>query len=79
MGIFKKLFVPKGEKQELTAYETWSVRWYSRYGGFSGDTKPEMELFTNKEDADKFAEELRAAYKLIRHTSGTQVKVSKNE
>lgn len=78
MNLLKKIFVPSGEKQELTAYETWSVRWRSRYGEYYGHTQDEMEVFTTKEDAEKFATELRAAFKLIKHTSGCRVKVSKN-
>ncbi len=78
MNILKKLFVPSGQKQELTAYETWSVRWRSRYGEYGSDTQDEMEVFTTKEDANKFATELREAFKLIKHTSGTRVEVSKN-
>lgn len=78
MKILKKLFVPSGQKQELTAFETWSVRWRSRYGQYYGSTQDEMEVFTTKEDADKFAKELRAAFKLIKHTSGTSVEVRKN-
>jgi len=78
MNILKKLFVPSGQQQELTAYESWSVRWRSRYGEYSGDTQPEMEIFTTKKDAEKFATQLRNAFNLIKHTNGTKVTVSKN-
>jgi hypothetical protein len=78
MNILKKILAPSGQQQELEAYETWSVRWESRYGEYSHDTQPEMEVFTSKEDAEKFATELRNAFELIRHTSGTEVKVHKN-
>lgn len=77
MNLFKKLFIPSGEKQEVTAYENWSVRWLSRNGQFSGDTQKEAEFFTNKDDAEKFATELKEAFKLIKHTSGTKVEVVK--
>lgn len=77
MKIFKKLFVPNGEQEELTAYETWSVRWVSRHGEFHDDVQNEIELFTTKEDAEKFANELKKAFKLIKHTSKTKVKISK--
>jgi hypothetical protein len=76
--IFKKLFVPSEEKKELTAIENWSVRWYSHYGSYSGDTRKECEFFTSKEDAEHFAEQLRDAYKLIKHTSNTSVSVERS-
>ena len=76
--IFKKLFAPSGEKKELTAIENWSVRWSSRYGSYSCDTRNECEFFTSKEDAEHFAEQLRDAYKLIKHTSGTSVSVERS-
>lgn len=78
MNIFKKLFVPSGQKQELTAYETWTVRWESRHGEYHTDVQPEMEVFTNKDDAHMFATQLKEAFKLIKHTSGSTVKISKN-
>ena len=78
MNILKKLFVPSGQQQELTAYESWCVRWRSRHGKYGSDTQDEMEIFTTKEDAEKFAIELRNAFKLVKHTSGTKVEVSKN-
>lgn len=77
--IFKKLFAPSGEKKELTAIENWSVRWYSRHGSYSGDTRKECEFFTSKEDAEHFAEQLRDAYKLIKHTSDTSVSVERSQ
>lgn len=78
MNIFKKIEVPNGDKETLTAYETWFVRWRSRHGEFSNDTKDECEVFLTKEDAEKFATRLKEAFKLIKHTSGTNVTVSKN-
>lgn len=78
MSIFKKIFIPSGKHQELTAFESWSVRWVSRHGRYGSDTQYEMEVFTTKEDAEKFAKELRKAFKLIKHTSDVGVSVSKN-
>lgn len=57
--------------------ETWEVRWISRQGKYSGDTKPEVAAFTNKEDAHIFANAVRDAYKMLRHTSDTAVYVEK--
>lgn len=55
IGILKKLFIPSEQKQEVDAYESWIVRWHSRYDEYSSSVKPEGEMFTSKEDADKFA------------------------
>lgn len=79
MKTFKKIFFPSGEQTEAIAYESWTVRWYSRYGQFSSETRQECEVFTNKADADAFAEQLRLAFKLVRHTSGNQVVVEENK
>jgi hypothetical protein len=78
MNIFKWLSIPNGEKEDVKAYKTWVVRWDSRHGQYSGNTRPEVEVFTTKEDAEKFARELREAYKLVRHTSGITVSVENN-
>ena len=59
--------------------ETWYVRWYSRYGEYSGDVKPEIAVFPDKESAKEFEAELKAAYKLLRHTSGTRVIVQSED
>lgn len=76
--IFKKLFTPSGEKKELSSIENWSVRWYSRHGKYSHNTQQECEFFTSKEDAEHFAKQLRDAYKLIKHTSGTSVSIERS-
>lgn len=71
----KVIEIEERKAASLVAYESWVVRWESRYGKYSGDVKPESEIFTTKADAERFAKELREAFKLIRHTSGTKVKV----
>ena len=43
MKTFKKIFFPSGEQTEAIAYESWTVRWYSRYGQFSSETRQECE------------------------------------
>tara|TARA_R110000772_G_scaffold50163_5_gene115388 strand:+ start:882 stop:1121 length:240 start_codon:yes stop_codon:yes gene_type:complete len=79
MNLFKKIFVPSGEKTELTAYESWQVKWVSRCGVWADDTEKEAEVFTNKEEADKFAQELKAAFKLLKYTGNvTHISVTKN-
>lgn len=78
MNIFKKIFIPSGEKVELKAYETWFVRWTTRHGEYFSDTKDTMEVFTSKEDAELFADQLKAAFKLIKYTSGNRVTITKD-
>lgn len=74
----KKLTVPfTNATRETDAVQLWEVRWTSRYGEYHYCTKPEMEAFTSPEAADEFAESLRNAFKLIRHTDGTKVTVRK--
>ena len=78
MNLFKKLWIPTGEKQTVTAYETWVVRWRSRHGQFHHDTQDECEIFTSKQDAEKFADQLKEAFKLRKLSSGNRVEVYKN-
>lgn len=59
--------------------DTWVVEWTRRYGQFSGDTKQCYQSFTNKEEAENFADSIRRAHKLIGNTSGTHVSVSKQK
>ena len=79
MNIFKKLFVPTNEQQRLIAYENWSVRWVSRYGEYSTNTQKEAEFFSTEESANQFAEQLRKAFKLIKHSSSNIVEVIKTK
>lgn len=76
MWSWKKLIIPKSnETKEVDAVQLWIVEWVSRYGAYSGDLNREFEAFPSKEKADEFADALRKAFKLIRHTSNTGVKV----
>lgn len=75
---FKKLTAPKtNETKQIDAVQMWEVRWRSRQGEYSGDTRPELEAFTSEEDAKAFAESLKAAFRLIRSTNGTRVELQK--
>jgi hypothetical protein len=58
--------------------ETWVVIWESRFDDYGGDTKPELALFTNIDDAIKYKEALENAFKLLRYTHGTKVTIRKN-
>ena len=64
-------------RREFKPNETWEVRWESRNGEYSSDVKPEIAAFTSKQEADGFANLLRESYKILRHTSGTQVSVKR--
>jgi len=73
MNLLKKILLPQSE--QVFAHKSWAVRWESRHGLYSGDTKPEIEVFPLKEDAVAFKQALEDAFKLIRHTSGTKVTI----
>lgn len=76
MRWFKKTIeAPSGESVELEGLHTWMVRWTSRHGQFQSETKPQVQAFTNLEDAEHFAKSLRDAFALIKHTSGNTVTV----
>ena len=75
---FKELVVPASNATKtITVAQTWEVRWESRHGRYSGDTRPEIEVFLSEKEADDFAVSLRNSFKLVRHSSGTAVKVEK--
>lgn len=75
---FKWLSVPvSNEQKQIEVVQTWEVRWQSRYGEFSQDTQPELECFTSEDEAITFAQSLRNAFALIRHTSGNKVCIRK--
>lgn len=75
----KKINIPTGEEKTIEAAETWRVSWKSRYGRYADDTKSEAEFFFSEKDANDFANRLRDAFKLIRHSSGNTVSVEKNK
>lgn len=75
----KKITTPlTNETIEKDSIVLWYVRWERRYGCYHGDTEAVMEAFPNKDDAIEFKDSLEKAFKLIRHTSGTQVILSRN-
>jgi hypothetical protein len=72
----KKLVVPENnETKEIDAVQLWEVRWISRHGSFHHDTRQQLEAFPEESEARAFAEALRNAFKLIRHTSQDRVSV----
>jgi hypothetical protein len=80
MSFIKKwLKIPSGETS-VEAFETYEVRWTSRFGEYHSRVKPEVEVFPSKEDAGAFATALTNAFRLIRHTgSGTIVTMKKRD
>lgn len=76
----KKITVPtSNETKEVDAIQLWEVRWTSRYGSYSRDTQAEMEAFPSQNQAEEFAQALRNAFKLIKHTSENNVTVTKGK
>ena len=76
MKWLKKIIkAPSGETVDLQGFQVWMVRWNSRHGQFHGDTKPQVQAFGTREDAEHFATSLREAFALIKHTSGNEVRV----
>lgn len=76
--FFKWLTVPQSnETKQVEAVQLWEVRWESRHGPATWETRPELETFTSESSAQEFAQALRNAYRLIRHTSGAHVSITK--
>lgn len=74
INIFKK-----GFKQLHTGVDTWIVEWTRRYGRFSDDTEQCYQAFTDENEANEFADSIKRAHKLIGNTSGTRVRVYKQD
>lgn len=83
-NFLKRIFLPavlddsiQSQTGEVYAHQSYVVRWESRNGVWHDSTKPEVEIFPLKEDAEAFKAQLEAAFKLIRHTSGNKVTIEK--
>ena len=72
INIFKK-----GTRQLNSGVDTWVVEWTRRYGKYHGDTEQCYQAFTDKDEAEDFADSIRRAHKLIGNScwSETQVDV----
>jgi hypothetical protein len=78
MLFFKKTKTPVSDELKIVeTVQLWEVQWTSRHGGFSSDTRPEFEVFTSEEAAKGFRDSLIAAFKLVKHTHGTNVDMRK--
>ena len=77
--FWKKKELPvTNDTKEVDVVQLWHVRWRSRHGQFSSDTREELEGFPSLELANEFADSLKAAFKLLKHTSDTAITVEKN-
>lgn len=74
ISIFKK-----GTRELHTGIDTWVVEWTSRVGRYYTDEKQRYQAFTDKDEAEAFAEDIRRAHKLIGNTYGTEVYVRKQK
>lgn len=75
INIFKK-----GTQQLNSGVDTWIVEWYCFESGFSlADIKPRYQAFTNKEEAEEFADSIRRAHKLIGNVGHTDATVKKQK
>jgi hypothetical protein len=73
----RKLFFRDTQLESVDVLVCWEVRWESRHGEWSHNVKPEIRAFPTEDGARAFANALNAAFKLIKHTSGTKVTVTK--
>lgn len=77
--FLKNIFSSKKKTTQFTyeATPSYEVRWTSRYGEYSGHTRPEIEIFKDKNEAEHFKKMLEDAFKIIKHTSGDKVSIIK--
>lgn len=80
LWLKKKEIPVSNETQFIDVVQTWEVRWTSETGKYPYNrTQPEMEVFLSKQQAEDFADSLRAAFKLVKHTSYDVVVVTKGK
>lgn len=70
INIFKN-----GTRQLNSGVDTWVVEWTRRYGKYNGDTEQCFQAFTNKDEAEDFANSIRRAHKLIGNTCWSETEV----
>lgn len=71
INIFKK-----GTRELNSGVDTWIVEWTRRYGKWSDSTEKCFQAFTNKDEAEEFAKDIRRAHKLIGNTCYSETKVT---
>lgn len=73
INIFKK-----GTQQLNSGIDTWMVEWNSFEKRITiADIVPRYQAFTDKDEAEEFADSIRRAHKLIGNYGGTAVTVTK--
>jgi hypothetical protein len=81
-NLFKKLFIPSGEKTTVIAYKSWTVRWLSLKSDWEyarGGGTPQVEIFPSKEDAHKFAAQLKEAFGILKYDGDRLMKITVEE
>jgi len=73
----KSLFFRDRTETQINEVQVWQVRWTSRHGSYSADTKQEVRAFVSEKEAIEFADALKDAFRLIKHTSGNNVLIEK--
>ena len=71
INIFKK-----GTRQLTSGVDTWVVKWTRRYDKWSDSIEKCYQAFTNKDEAEAFAEDIRRAHKLIGNTCWSETRVT---
>lgn len=71
INIFKK-----GTRELNSGVDTWVVEWTRRYGEYSHSTEKCFQAFTNKDEAEDFADSIRKAHKLIGNSCWSETKVT---
>ena len=71
INIFKK-----GTRELNTGVDTWVVEWTRRYGQYHADTEKCYQAFTNKHEAEDFADSIRRAHKLVGNSCWSETQVN---
>lgn len=81
MNVIEKVhnIITGYQKKEAKGFEAWTVTWYARYGEYHGDWKIVAKTFLSEEDAEKFAESLKEAKRLLQYTENIGIKITKQE
>jgi hypothetical protein len=67
MNLLKKIFIPIGDKREINALRSWTVKWTSYRGSSTiAYLNDEAEVFINEQDAITFMNSLNDAFKLTK-------------
>ena len=81
MKLFKKVenLVSKVVTEQVEGAKVWMVSWDARYGEYSSNFTRKAKAFFSSTDAEKFAESLRQAQKLLCYTENIRIKVEEQE